>query len=320
MHRKILSLIFFLVISFLSFSYADSSILLDKVVAIVNKEAITWSDLYKAMEFEITESGRNLSDEEKRRFFKDNEAPFLELLIDTRLQLQEAQRVGIFVNPDEVDKAIKSIKDKYSMTDEIFIQTLKKEGFTLDEYKKKLTEKIMAGRLIDQEVKSKIIIDDEKVKNYIAQHKELLLQQEGYKLSHIFFKRTNDRISVEEKARQAYERIKAGEDFSALARSLSEDATRLTGGDLGVISKSDLSKEFLEALSRIKAGEITEPFWSANGVHILKLNAIIETGKADQIKEQVRQKLAEERFMKEYKSWLKGLRERAYIQILIHQY
>lgn len=319
MHIKILSLILLLVLCFLPFSSLESVILLDKVVAIVNKEAITWSDLYNAMEFEITESGRNLSDEEKRRFFRANETAFLEILIDMKLQLQEAQRMGIHVSPEEIENAIKSIKDKYSMTDEIFIQTLKKEGFTLDKYKKKLGERIMAGRLIDQEVKSRIIIDDDKVNNYISQHKELAAQQEGYKLSHIFFKKTNDRKAVEEKARNAYQRIKGGEDFAKVASRFSEDAVGATEGDLGLISKSDLSKEFSEALSKIKAGEITEPFWSANGVHILKLNAIIETAKSPQIKAQVREKLAEERFMKEYKNWLKVLRERAYIQILIEQ-
>ncbi len=315
MHIRILCFILFAALSFLSAPFAESTILLDKVVAIVNKEAITWSDLYKAMEFEITESGRNLTDEERRRFFKENETAFLEILIDMRLQFQEAQRTGIFVNNDEIEKAIGSIKAKYSLTDDMFIQTLKKEGFTLDEYKKKLHEKIMAGRLIDQEVKSKIIIDDERISRYIAQHPEMSGQFEGYNLSHIFFRKTNNRASDEEKARQAYQRIKAGEEFSQTAKKLSEDATAQAGGELGLISKAELSKEFADALSNMKAGDISEPFWSENGIHVLKLNAVVESGKSHQIREQVRQKLAEEKFIKEYKNWLKGLRERAYIQI-----
>jgi peptidyl-prolyl cis-trans isomerase SurA len=320
MHIKILNLMLFSILFFSLVLPAQGSILLDKVVAIVNKEAITWSDLYKTMEFEITESGRNLNAEEKRRFFKENETPFLEILIDMRLQLQEAQRTGIFVSPEEVERAIKSIKDKYSMTDEVFVQTLKKEGFTLDEYRKKLNEKITAGRLIDQEVKSRIIIDEESITHYISQHKELSGQYEGYNLSHIFLKKTTDRFADEEKARQIYNKLKAGEAFPKMAAQYSEDAAARTGGELGLINRADLSREFSEAISKMKAEDISEPFWTDKGIHILRLNAIVSTEKSAQLREQVRQKLAEEKFMKVYKNWLKGLRERAYIQILIKPY
>jgi len=320
MRMIIFTLIFFPILFFSFVLPAQGSILLDKVVAIVNKEAITWSDLYKAMEFEIAESGRNLSDDERRKFFKENETPFLEILIDMKLQLQEAQRTGIFVSPDEVKRAIKSIKDKYSMTDEIFIQTLKKEGFTLDEYKRKLNEKITVGRLIDQEVKSRILIDEETITKYISQHKELSGQYEGYNLSHIFLKKTANRNADEVRARQIYNKLKAGEAFSNMAAQYSEDATAPAGGELGLINRADLSREFLEAISKMKAGEISEPFWTDKGIHILRLNTIVSTEKSAQLREQVKQKLAEEKFMKVYKNWLKGLRERAYIQILIKPY
>ena len=317
---RMITLIFFPILFFSFVLPAQGSILLDKVVAIVNKEAITWSDLYKAMEFEIAESGRNLSDDERRKFFKENETPFLEILIDMKLQLQEAQRTGIFVSPDEVKRAIKSIKDKYSMTDEIFIQTLKKEGFTLDEYKRKLNEKITVGRLIDQEVKSRILIDEETITKYISQHKELSGQYEGYNLSHIFLKKTANRNADEVRARQIYNKLKAGEAFSNMAAQYSEDATAPAGGELGLINRADLSREFLEAINKIKIGEISEPFWTDKGIHILRLNTIVSTEKSAQLREQVKQKLAEEKFMKVYKNWLKGLRERAYIQILIKPY
>ncbi len=316
MYIRILIFIFIIFLGWYSIASAKNSILLDKVVAIVNKEAITWSDLYKAMEFEITESYGKLSDEDKTRFFKQNEEAFLELLIDMRLKLQEAQRAGIFVSPDEVEKTVNSIKEKYSLSDAMFIETLKKEGFTLEQYKQKLHEKIIVSRLIDQEVRSKIVVDEDSINKYILQNKELATKYEGYNLSHIFIKKSGNKSSDEEKARQIYNRLKAGEDFSQTAMKYSEDATARSGGELGIINKADLSKEFATEITKMKAGDISEPFWSANGLHILKLNAIVTTDKSQQIREQVRQKLLEERFNKIYKHWLKGLRERAYIQLL----
>lgn len=316
MQIRILFFIFFAALGICSIASAKDAVLLDKVVAIVNKEAITWSDLYKTMEFEVTESHRNLSDEDKRKFFKENEESFLEILIDMRLQIQEAQRAGIFVSPDDIEKAIGSLKEKYSLSDAMFIETLKREGFTLDEYKKKLHEKITAGRLIDQEVRSRIVIDEESINNYISQNQEITGQSEGYNLSHIFIKKSDNKSSDEEKARQIYNKLKAGEDFSQTAIKHSEDATARSGGELGLIRKADLSEEFSSSLSKMKAGDISEPFWSAKGIHILRLNAVVKTDKSQQAREQVMQKLLEERFIKSYKNWLKGLRERAYIQII----
>ena len=116
-----------------------ASILLDRVVAVVNKEVITWSELYKAMEFESTTQTRNLSDEERRKLFKENEDSFLENLIDMRLQLQEARNLGIDVNQHEITETIDSIQKKYSMTQADFTESLKKEGLSLEEYRKRLS-------------------------------------------------------------------------------------------------------------------------------------------------------------------------------------
>lgn len=319
-YLKLFSTILLILIFSCSLTLAREPILLDKIVAIVNKEAITWSDIYKAMEFEFTESHKNLSNEEKSQFYKKNELVFLESFIDMRLQLQEAQRAGIFVSPDEIEKAIKSLKEKYSMTDEMFTATLKNEGFTLDEYKQKLKEKITVSRLIDQEVKGRIVIDEDTINRHIQQNKELATQYEAYNLSHIFIKKSGNKELDEEKAKGLFNKLKAGEDFSQIASKHSEDASARSGGELGLIKKADLSKEFSSVLATMKEGEISEPFWATNGIHILRLNAKVTSDKSQQIREQVRQKLLEEKFMKAYKNWLKGLRERAYIQILVQRY
>src|SRR4030042_2376344 len=75
-----------ILVSFILPAASNASILLDRVVAVVNKEVITWSDLYKAMEFEATTQTKNLSKEEQKKLFKENEASFLETLIDMNLQ------------------------------------------------------------------------------------------------------------------------------------------------------------------------------------------------------------------------------------------
>ncbi|MBI5212864.1 MAG: peptidylprolyl isomerase [Nitrospirae bacterium] len=296
-------------------TFAHGGILLDRVMARVNKEVITWSDLYKAMEFEATDEIKAMKDDVRRRFFKENEAAFLETLIDMRLQVQEAVKSGISVDGEEVTKAIEGIKKKYSMTDETFKNAISKEGFTINEYRKKLAEQIAIGRVVEQEVKSKILITEGDLDQYLSENKELPKESDGFNISHVFFRKADDRQQVEAKAMDIYKKIKAGGNFSETARQHSEDASAQSGGDLGFIKKSDLSKEFLDALSKMKDGDVSEPFWSGNGIHILRLNERKEFKNPQELREAVRQKMLDEKFMKEYRNWLKGLRERAYVEI-----
>jgi peptidyl-prolyl cis-trans isomerase SurA len=297
---------------------ASSAILLDKVMAIVNKEVITWSDLYKAMEFEATDEIKAMKDEDRRRFFKENESMFLESLIDMKLQLQEAAKAGVSASDEDVNRAIENIKKKYSMTDEAFKDAIGKEGFTLAEYRKKLSEQITISRIVDHDVKSKVLVTEGEIDKYIAGHKELEKESEGFNISHIFLKGSRDDIKrLEEKALDIYKKIKAGENFAELARQYSEDASASIGGELGFIRKSDMSNDFLNVLSKMKAGDVSDPFWGGNGIHIIRLNDKKEIKGPQELREMVRQKLLEEKFSREYKNWIKGLRERAYVEIKI---
>jgi len=297
------------------FSPSEGAILLDKVVAVVNSEVITWSELYKAMEFDASQAVKAMSEQERHKIFKQNEAVFLENLIDMRLLLQEAKKANINATDDEVNKTMAAIREKYAMTDAAFGDALLKEGFTMEEYKKKLSEQIIINRLVDSEVRSKIIVTEDAVNAYLAKNKETVAGEEGYKISHILIRNDNDSGQSEEKARAIYERVKAGESFADAARKYSDDPSAKTGGDLGFVNKSDLSKEFLAAISKLKPGEVSEPFKTNRGMHIVLLeNAKIYSNPAE-MKQAVKDKLFAEKFEKDYKAWIKGLRQRAYVEI-----
>lgn len=302
---------------------ANSAILLDKIAAIVNREVITWSDLYKAMEFEASDEVKAMKDEDRRRFFKESESVFLESLIDMRLQLQAAAKSGISATDEDVSRAIDSIKKKYSLTDEAFKDAIGREGFTIADYRKKLSEQITIRRVVEHEVRRKVVVTEGEIEKYLAENKELARESEGFNISHIFLKAargkgqeaSDDIRRLEEKAMEIYKKIKAGENFSELARQYSEDASARSGGDLGFIKKADMSEDFLDILLKMNAGNVSEPFWSANGIHIIRLNEKIEIKSKQELKEIVRQKLLEEKFSREYKNWIKSLREKAYVEI-----
>jgi len=313
-----LRLLIFIALLFAFHALSEAAILLDRVVAVVNQEVITWSDLYKAMEFEASDRTKALKDDEKRRIFKENEAIFLESLIDMKLQIQAAKQMGMEVDKEDIDGALADIKKKYSMTEPVLIESLKKEGFTLDEYKQKIAEQILLNRVVVQQVRNKIVISAAEVEKYMTANKDLLVNDEAYRIRQIFFKITgssSDRKAIEEKADAIIQQLKAGENFAPLAQKYSEDPSAKTGGDLGFIRKSSVAKEFSDILSEMKAGDISRPFWTGRGLHIVKLEEKINKQNEAEFKETVKSKLFEKRFSEKYKSWLRELRGNAYIEI-----
>jgi peptidyl-prolyl cis-trans isomerase SurA len=274
---------------------AVAGIMLDRVVAVVNDEAITWGELYSAIEFELSRDKRSLSVAQKKAIFEENEALFLENMINTRLQLQEAQKLHIGVSDMDINFAIESVKRKNSLTDEQFIKALQADGFTLEEYRERLAEQITIGKLVDFAVKSKIVISDEDLKDV----------PEGdafYRIRQIFFKVG---AGPEEKAEAVMEELAAGASFAELARKHSEDALAATGGDLGLIQKSKMIGEFASAVEGLKRGEVSEPFKTGKGIHIIKLEEI----------RGIREVLTEERLTEAYAGWLRDLRENTFIEI-----
>lgn len=290
----------------------NASYLLDRVVAVVDKEVITWSELYRAMEFESGLDFGKVSEADKKRFFKENEAKFLETLIDKRLQLQAAKRLDISAGSDEVREAIESIKKKYNLSDESFQESLKAEGMTLDEYKKRLSEQIILSKVVNQQVRSKIIVSEEEIKDYISKNRG-----SSYRIRQILIRKTKDRDrdAMMAKAREALRRIRSGEDFSAVAFSLSEDSSAQNGGDLGLIKRELLGREFLDVLSGMKVGDVSEPFWTDKGLHIIKLDEKVEAKTQEEMRELARKKVFENKFNEAYRGWIRSLRERAFIEI-----
>ena len=299
-------------------SYSHAEILLDRVVAVVNQEVITWSELYRNMEIDASPQLKALKDEERRKIFRENEASFLESLINLKLQLQEAAALGMNVGDDEVKEGIDSVKKKYGMTDEQFKESLKKEGFTYEEYRRRFREQIIISKVVSNQVRSKVLVTDSEMKQYIADAVAKGENLDGYRISQIFFRKPRNeegRRPLEEKAEDIVRRLGAGENFVDLAKKFSEDASASAGGDIGLIKKNLLLKEFSEALAGMKPGEVSKPFWTERGLHIIKLNEKTDPKDPKELQEEARKAITEKLSAERYNAWIKSLREKAFIEI-----
>ena len=296
---------------------SSANVLLDMVVAVVNQDVITWSELYKAMEADASPEVKKMSKDEKRRVLKQNEALFLETLINVKLQLQEADKMGVRVSDAEVKEAIDSIKKKYSMSDAAFTESLKGEGFTFEEYKKRLQQQIIISKTVNALIKSKIVITDEEVNIFMAENMRASENSESFRISQILLKRQKDvdNSRIEERADDLYNKIKQGESFFDLARQYSEDSSAKAGGDLGLLKKSQLNSKFIDVLSRMQPGDISKPFWSESGLHIIKLESKEAAKSRDEQREEAKLMLSNKIFAERYNAWIKSLREKSFIEI-----
>ena len=296
---------------------AHANVLLDRIVAVVNQDVITWSELYRAMEADASPKIKELQKDEQRKVFKENEAIFLETLIDVRLQLQEAKNAGVRVSDEELQEAVDNIKKKYSMSDAAFSESLKKEGFTFAEYKKRLWEQIVISKLVNSQIRNKIVVTDEELRKFVTENKEVLENTESYRVSQILLKKQNDADTgkLEEKAGDLIKKIEQGESFSDLAKQYSEDPSAKVGGDLGTLKKSQLNKNFTDIISQMKPGDVSKPFWTETGLHIIKLESRTEVKNNDEILQEARNMLNEKIFKERYNAWIKSLREKSFIEV-----
>lgn len=311
--KKMVFLLTAILMVFFAWSVSFASMLLDRVVAVVNKEVITWSELYRSMIFEISSGMKSLSDVERNKILKESEENFLESMIDVKLQLQEARRLDISAANEEIADAIENIKKKYNMSEKDFVESLKKENYTMAEYRKRLAEQIILSKAVSQQVRNKVVISDREINDYMAKNKDI-----GYRLRLIFFKNPDKNISkdaVQAKADSVIKRLKAGDSFAMLARQYSEDPSAREGGDLGYIKKGYLSKEFTEVLSNMNVGDISQPFWTERGLHIMRLEERPDTANTEGFREFAKKKLFDIKFNEEYKNWIRGLRGSAYVEV-----
>ncbi len=295
-----------------------SAVLLDRVVAAVNGEVITWSELRRVIELEGQEYLMGITDENREEKIKELEKPFLKELIDVKLQLQEAREMGLNVSASETDDAMREIKKKYNLTEEAFINFLQAEGFTLKEYKTRLAEQILLSKVVNFKVRANILVSDKEIEEYYEANKGKYHQEDRFRIRQIFLAAPEDnsqKASVEAKAEEIIRRIKNGGDFAKLSGEFSEDSSREFGGDLGYLSRGTVLKEIEDVVFTLKTGQVSKPFWSSAGLHIIRLEDRIEGGNIDKVREEIKKIFFEKAFKLKYDEWIKELREKAYIEI-----
>jgi peptidyl-prolyl cis-trans isomerase SurA len=252
---------------------AQKAVLVDRIVAVVNKEVITLSELSVAVAAAERQLARQGTPAPPRAVL---ERQMLERLILDKAQLQRARDTGIRIDELQLDRAVQRIAENNKMTLAEFRRVLERDGVPFDAWRQDLREQIMLSRLREREVEEKIQVTDSEIDLFLEEMKAQPKRIE-YNVSHILVRvpeqATPERIE-EARARAQKARAEAsGEaDFARVAASYSDAPDALEGGNLGWRTQERLPELFSAALAQMKPGDVSEPLRSPAGFHVLKLN------------------------------------------------
>jgi peptidyl-prolyl cis-trans isomerase SurA len=246
--------------------------LVDRIVAVVNKEVITASELAEAVasaERHLRRRGTQLPARELL------ERQMLERLVVDKAQLQMARETGIRVDEVQLDRAVQRIAEQNRMTLAEFRSALERDGVPFPAYREDLREQIILSRLREREVSDRIQVSDGEIDLYLAESKSPAERVE-FNLAHILVRipeqASPDRVDAARgRAEKAMVEARGGGDFGRIAASYSDAPDALQGGALGWRAQDRLPDLFVSALSKMKPGDISEVLRSPAGFHVVKL-------------------------------------------------
>jgi peptidyl-prolyl cis-trans isomerase SurA len=264
----------------------SNAVSLDRVVAIVDKDVVLESELNerKASIMErLRDQYQQLPPEDVLN------KQILEQLIIERIELAMAERYEINVDENEVDQAIGRILQKNQITIERLEADLKSEGLDLDGLRKQLRNELTISHLQQGLVNNRIKITDQDIDNFLASSDGKYATSPDYHIGHILIAVSSsaDEDAVgeaEKKADEVYQKLQGGADFSQMAISYSNDQAALQGGDIGWRKLAQLPELFGNQMATLVPGQISKPFRSGAGFHILK--NIEQRGGGEQLVEQ----------------------------------
>ncbi len=252
---------------------ADSTVPLDRVVAIVNDEALT--------QFEIDEQKRIALGQMKAQ----NVTPpspdtldkqILERLITERALLQFAKETGVRVDDTQVERTIARIAQDNKMTTDEFRKALEKEGTAYPKFRDDIRNEIIVQRLRERDVDGRVTVSESEVDNFLATQSSQAGGDVEYRLSHILVlvpeQASPEQIEAKRvRAEEALKAVRGGADFGQVAAGYSDAQDALQGGALGWRTPARMPTVFAEKVRTLKPGEVSDVLRSANGFHIVKV-------------------------------------------------
>jgi peptidyl-prolyl cis-trans isomerase SurA len=253
---------------------SNQTVPLDRVIAVVNDEALTQYELDEQKRIVLQQMRANNVRPPPPDVF---ESQLLERLIIDRALLQYAKENGVRVDDQTVERTILRIAQENKITPEELRRALDREKISYAKYREDIRREVTLQRLREREVDSRVQVSEAEVDNYLATVEAQGGGENEYLLAHIVVgvpeQATPDQIEQRRRrAEEALAQIKGGKEFREVAAQYSDAQDAISGGDLGWRTPARLPVVFTTALRDMKKGDVSPVLRSPGGFHIVKLN------------------------------------------------
>ncbi len=287
---------------------ADAATVRDRIVAVVNSEVITLSELDEEVSEVKRQARARFNETELDQRLRQIDYMGLNRMIERKLQLQMAKKRGIKVTDEEVKDAV---------------ERLRRVGESPNENDPKemalIKDQLTTMRLVNQQVRSGLLVTEDEVQRFYQQHKNRFVLPQEVRISQILIGLgpSSELVAVREKAQQVFALFKKGERFEELAARYSDGPEGRRGGNLGYIKPGDMLPQIQKAIERLDLGAVTEPIASPIGMHIIRVDERKPPeGRPDEeVKEDLKNLVLQLKSEEAYIEWIKDQKDHNYIEI-----
>jgi peptidyl-prolyl cis-trans isomerase SurA len=309
--------------------------IVEEIIARVNNGIITRSEYIRSRD-QLKQEVQQQDPSDADRAFSDKEKDVLRDLIDQQLLLQKGKDLGITGDTELVKRLDEMRKQMNLDSMEELEKAAQAQGASYEEFKENMRNQIITQRVIGQEVGSKLAMNKEDEQKFYDAHKSELEHPEQVRLSEILVSPKppvkpngldgkpeaptpveNDAAlaAAKAKADDLLTQIQKGSDFADLSKKQSDGPSAKEGGDLSYFKRGTLAKELEDKVFALKTGDVTDVIRTKQGYVILKVTehqmAGIPTMK--EVEPRIQDALYMEKLQPALRTYLKTLREQAYI-------
>jgi peptidyl-prolyl cis-trans isomerase SurA len=254
---------------------SSSGVLLDRIAAVVGDGVVLTSQLDAQTE-EVAQRLRQQNTQLPPNVLRRQ---VLERLVMEEIQIQRADRLGIQVSDEMLNGALDDVARRNNIGFADLPQALAQQGIDYRTFRDEIRRQMTLQLLRQRDVIGRINVSPRELEQFMARQQNTADENAEYNVSHVLVSvpvtATPEQIeSRGARAREVYDKAKAGEDFAQLAVAYSDSSTNIEGGSLGWRRGSQLPSIVAEQVAKMKTGDISEPIRTPSGFHLFRLNEI----------------------------------------------
>jgi len=297
--------------------------LVDRVIAVVNDEAITQSEVDFYLRPIYEQLRKQYEGEELIGKLNEVRLKLLNQMIEDRLVFQEAKTRGLTVDETEVEEMLEETKGRFPSENE-FENAILSQGITMSDLEESFRRQISIRKLQDMEIRSQVVISPTEIEEYYKSHQSEFAEEESVETLSITIRKSEEASKkglVDEAARQKIDqiekRILGGESFEKLAQEFSEDANAKQRGSVGWVKRGVMLPSIDKALFELKEGGISPVLETSLGYHLFKVEEkkVSRIPPLDEVRDKIRTILFHQEAQARFKDWIEELKNRAYISV-----